>query len=787
MLENKRPPNTLQPQEVSLLLDRSPDGIFICNSQGQYIYANPAVTEILGYTHEELLQLNIKDVVHPEDLQKTPLRLFSSQQSQTMRMEHRLLRKDGSVVMTERSSHILPDGNVVSFVRDVSRRHRIEQAIRQERDRAQSYLDLAGVMFIALDCSGIVTMANARACHVLGYDESEIIGKFWFEHFVPEPYLNKAWNSFQTRIHHQHPEEFTQYSESAVITRDGRIRQMLWHNALLRDEQGQVIGLLGSGEDITEKLQVEQAELARAAAEASNLAKSEFLAMMSHEIRTPMNAVVGIASLLLHSSLPPEQKEYIETLHGAAQTLQDLLNDILDFSKIEAGKLDMEHAPFHVRHTIETVSELLAEKAHRKGLELSVWVDPNLSVEAKGDVGRLRQVLTNLVDNAIKFTETGEILISAEPLERRDDEWLIRFEVRDTGIGMNQHQQNIAFEPFAQGHRGRSRELMGTGLGLAISKRLVHLMGGDMGVESQPGKGSLFWFTVRLQATTTEMDSLDISSWPETNMLIVLSHPFATETLSHLLHSWGIQHETCTTGQEALHKIAQGFQTEHPYSIVLCDDTLPDMTGQELSQSLQKLELHNTPTVILLTSYLERMQNSPVSDPQQSVHWLHKPIRQSQLYNQLHTLLFKKLSPTSEQMEDPGEDTSEMVLGRVLVVEDNPVNQKVALWLLKRLGYIADIAANGQIAVNMAKIYRYQAILMDCQMPVMNGYEATEKIREQEKDGEHTIIIAMTAEALRGEREHCLNVGMDDYISKPVDLHKLQEILEQWLQPHSKA
>ncbi len=894
------------------LMEQAIDGIFISDKDGRYIDINRAACEMLHYTRDELLEMKVSDVIHPDDLLLTPLRQSVIKGGYSVRTERRMLRKDGVSITIEFSAHMHEDGKIVAFARDISKRREAERALRQERDRAQAYLDLAGVMFVSLDPEGCVTLANDKACELLGFDEDEMVGQNWFSTFVPKPFQEKSLQAFQESVKTGRLGTMERV-EDAVLTRDGSIRYVMWNNALLREVDGRVSGLLGSGEDITEQRraeialraseeqlrttlmsigdaviatdlqgaivemnyvaehlsgvnssdargllfsdvfdvldeyshqsvpdmvslvlaqedvvdrthnillqnldgtvrpvaergspirdnngeitgvvvvcrdrsearQAEQAEWARAAAEASNQAKSEFLAMMSHEIRTPLNAVVGITSLLLSTSPSLEQREYVETLHGAAQSLQTLLNDILDFSKIEAGKLDMENAPFHVRHTIENVSVLLAEKAHRKGLELAVWVDPNLSMKAVGDASRLRQVLTNLVDNAIKFTEQGEVLISAELAEKREGEWLIRFEVRDTGIGMNEEQRNTVFEPFAQAHRGTSRELMGTGLGLAISNRLVHLMGGTIGVESAPEQGSLFWFTVRLQTTTEEETSiLDFSSWPELRMLVGLRHPLAVEALSHLLHSWGIGHDLCCESQ-ILSLVEESLGQEKPYDLVLLDAEMDDGSGLDAARSLRDMG-DSSPCVIVLVPFEQRGTEMSWSEELDGVVPLNKPIRQSDLYNLIHQEFVSPLPLEPDTEDEIKEVVVEPMLGRVLVVEDNKVNQKVASWLLQQLGYEVEVAENGQEAVVMVQVNEYHAILMDCQMPVMDGYQATREIRQLEGERGKSVIIAMTAEALRGERERCLEAGMDDYLPKPVTLEKLQATLERWLLP----
>ncbi len=638
------------------LMEQAQDGIFISDVDGRYLDVNPAACSMLNYSREELLQKHISDVMHPADMKRTPLHVSVLKGGHSVRTERRLLRKDGSLVVAELSLNTLSDGRLVAFARDISKRRYAEEALRRERDRAQSYLDLAGVMFIALDSKGIVTLANAKACNVLGYPEAEILNKDWFTHFLPENIRENTRSAFETVMRLGRLGTAEHY-ENVVMTQKGEERTISWHNVLLRDASGGVMGMLSSGEDLTDRRlaakQAEQAELARAAAEAANKAKTEFLAMMSHEIRTPMNAVVGVTSLLLESGALGGQYEYLDTLQGAAQSLQSLLNDILDFSKIDAGKLEIESMSFSLRQLIEDVFDLFAERVRTKGLKLALSMESGLHDQVRGDVGRLRQILTNLLANAIKFTEAGEILVTVERLQHTDGLEHVQFEVHDTGIGIAPEQVATIFDPFYQAHRTASQPTMGTGLGLAITQRLVTLMGGSIDVESELGQGSRFRFHVFL-----ENDGLSLES--------------------------------------------------------------------------------ATPTEL----------------PKEAVK-----VKTSQ----------KKKIPTQS-------------LGCVLVVEDNPVNQKVACWMLQRLGYEADVAEHGKIALQHLQKKSYDAILMDCQMPVMDGYETSRQIRATESETtSHTPIIAMTAEALRGQRERCLSAGMDDYLPKPVNLETLQEILQHWI------
>lgn len=722
---------------------------------------------------------------------------------------HRLLVRQ---IKKELGDEFLEDENFKSFFLKISEyyeekdkeRQLLENALdvstkelnelnrkNQEKNEAllriqESALDAAANMIMITNRVGKIIYVNRSFCDFTGFSKEELIGA-----------------SPQIISSNTHPSEFYRNIWEMVLsgkTWVGEIVNMRKDGSLYPEEMtvtpiyesGEITHFVAIKKDITErKLAEDELRLARdQALEASRL-KSEFLATMSHEIRTPMNGVVGMIDILLDSKLTELQREYLCVIKDSSGLLLTIINDILDFSKIEAGKLDIDYSEVNVVGIVEGICEILYSKAKENNNALISYVDPRVNKLLKGDPTRITQVITNLVGNAIKFTKNGEVSVKVFPIMYTDNFWKLRFEISDTGIGISKENQTKLFQSFVQADGSTTRQYGGTGLGLAISKRLVELMGGQIWLESEEGKGSTFSFTIpfeEVQPDISEITNIDFDKFKDLRVLIVDDSPNSRDILSKYLKYWTIECVTADSGKEALNILKSSANSGKKIDIAIIDLMMPDMDGFELAAKIKIEESMASTKMILWTAY-DQKGTAHQAKGCGFLSYITKPIKQNALLEALYNVLIDDKQKINIKQEEKDCQKENVVLakskGHILVAEDNKTNQKVATLLLNKMGYTVEIADNGQIAVEMTKTKPYDLILMDFNMPVMDGLEATRQIRQIADEQISGInIIALTANAADTDRDICLNAGMNDYISKPINQKELEEKVNFWCAKH---
>ncbi len=659
-----------------------------------------------------------------------------------------------------------------------------EQArdVQRSADQLRLLTESAPIGIFQTDADNRYVYTNPRWSEITGVSPEEATDQDWYT------ILNPAQRSIYAGEPAVSPANSAKLSGRFEISNQDCVKTVLMTSKSIPDTCGGHAGWVGTIADVTDEARAEAAlsDARDRATEASQL-KSDFLANMSHEIRTPMNGVVGMAQLLAETNLDSRQRDYVEAVRSSGEALMVIIGDLLDFSKVEAGKLQIERVPFDLLAVVQDSVDLLAGPAQAKGLELVACCHDSVPMIATGDPGRVRQVLINLIGNAIKFTQSGEIVARVSVAEESGQETVVRFEVTDTGDGIEAEKLGMIFEPFSQADTSTSRRHGGTGLGLAISRKLVGLMGGECGVSSQLGKGSSFWFTIRVAVDPeTARVATPVADLAGVSILVVADSAAQRQVLSQYLAEWGVTVSTASSGSAGLAELRAAAQQGPPVAIALIDRSLP-RTDWELLRAA----IHNDETLDVQLVSLTRL--GQVSDPGGDAAggvYVSKPVHRTDLLEKLRTVLQLEVPdalPSKVTPKLPSQERIGQATRLLLLAEDNLVNQKVAVAMLSSGGYQVDTVPDGAAAVRAAATGCYEAILMDCQMPELDGYEATFAIRANEPEGRRIPIIAMTAGARPEDRERCLAAGMDGYISKPVAKDSLLALVSRTIQSSARG
>jgi two-component system, sensor histidine kinase and response regulator len=666
----------------------------------------------------------------------------------------------------------------------INQRKKIEDAFKDSEEKYRTIIESIEDGYYELDLFGSFTFYNDAMCRILGYDR-EAMAETGVRQVMDAENSHKV---FQILDMIRKTEKAAKAFDGEIMRKDDSRRFVEASVSLIKDEKGLPAGYRGLFRDVTERKEAELLSQAKMAAESANRSKGEFLANMSHEIRTPLNSITGMVELLLETDLAPEQREDLEVVKAASYSLLSVINDILDFSKIEAGKLDLEKNTFNLRNFMGETLRILSIKAYEKGLELAYRVAADVPEQIIGDPSRFRQIFLNLVGNAIKFTSEGEIVVTVINEQLSETEAVLHFTVKDTGIGIPKDKHENIFSPFQQADGSTTRRYGGTGLGLAVSSQLVSLMNGRIWLESEPGWGSTFHFTARLDVvqgrTESAQPQFDINI-KDLKVLVVDDNNTSRKIIQEILESWNMSAETASGENEARQVLSTFRDSTTPITLAVIDSEMPDSSGIRLAQWINNQEDLNIGVILTMTQSSLRNRFDFKSMGVKAT--VIKPIRPSDLLDAVLVGMGSQKTHGEERSPDLATKLTLHPL-RILVVEDTPFNQKFMLRLLGRDNHQVTIAENGRLALETLAITEFDLILMDVQMPEMDGLEATREIRNREKQtGKHIPIIAMTAHAMKGDRERCLDAGMDEYVSKPVNMDTLFETIKSFFPEEVKS